>query len=170
MVYLTQRQTMVPQRMFVSSIIAEKDENGNVIPDTYRMELTMANDLEGRVVNPVLNSNVDDSASIYSKDELIELAKNLGIDFDGSNINDLEEALYRDNYVFDAELLTVSDPTKGRLSYHIDTTRVKESEQPFDYNAHLKNTSELNQEYMRMTQDPNSVLYAVNKLRLSDYV
>ena len=170
MVYLTQRQTMVPQRMFVSSIIAEKDENGNVIPDMYRMELTMANDLEGRVVNPVLNSNVDDSASVYSKDELVELAKNLGIDFDGSNINDLEEALYRDNYVFDAELLTVSDPAKGRLSYHIDTTRVKESEQPFDYNAHLKNTSELNQEYMRMTQDPNSVLYAVNKLRLSDYV
>lgn len=170
MVYLTQRQTMQPQRMFVSSIIAEKDENGNVIPDMYRMELTMANDLEGRVVNPVLNSNVDDSASVYSNEELIELAKNLGIDFDGSNINDLEEALYRDNYVFDAELLTVSDPAKGRLSYHIDTTRVKESEQPFDYNAHLKNTSELNQEYMRMTQDTNSVLYAVNKLRLSDYV
>ena len=170
MVYLTQRQTMQPQRMFVSSIIAEKDENGNVVPDTYRMELIMANDLEGRVVNPVLNSNGDDSASVYSKEELVELAKNLGIDFDGSNINDLEEALYRDNYVFDAELLTVSDPAKGRLSYHIDTTRVKESEQPFDYNAHLKNTSELNQEYMRMTQDPNSVLYAVNKLRLSDYV
>lgn len=170
MVYLTQRQTMQPQRMFVSSIIAEKDENGDVVPDTYRMELIMANDLEGRVVNPVLNSNVDDSASVYSKEELVELAKNLGIDFDGSNINDLEEALYRDNYVFDAELLTVSDPAKGRLSYHIDTTRVKESEQPFDYNAHLKNTSELNREYMRMTQDPNSVLYAVNKLRLSDYV
>lgn len=170
MVYLTQRQTMQPRRMFVSSIIAEKDENGNVVPDTYRMELIMANDLEGRVVNPVLNSNGDDSASVYSKEELIELAKNLGIDFDGSNINDLEEALYRDNYVFDAELLTVSDPAKGRLSYHIDTTRVKESEQPFDYNAHLKNTSELNREYMRMTQDPNSVLYAVNKLRLSDYV
>ena len=170
MVYLTQRQTMQPQRMFVSSIIAEKDENGDVVPDTYRMELIMANDLEGRVVNPVLNSNVDDSASVYSKEELVELAKNLGIDFDGSNINDLEEAFYRDNYVFDAELLTVSDPAKGRLSYHIDTTRVKESEQPFDYNAHLKNTSELNREYMRMTQDPNSVLYAVNKLRLSDYV
>lgn len=170
MVYLTQRQTMQPQRMFVSSIIAEKDENGDVVPYTYRMELIMANDLEGRVVNPVLNSNVDDSASVYSKEELVELAKNLGIDFDGSNINDLEEALYRDNYVFDAELLTVSDPAKGRLSYHIDTTRVKESEQPFDYNAHLKNTSELNREYMRMTQDPNSVLYAVNKLRLSDYV
>lgn len=170
MVYLTQRQTMQSQRMFVSSIIAEKDKNGNVVPDTYRMELIMANDLEGRVVNPVLNSNGDDSASVYSKEELVELAKNLGIDFDGSNINDLEEALYRDNYVFDAELLTVSDPTKGRLSYHIDTTRVRESEQPFDYNAHLKNTSELNQEYMRMTQDPNSVLYAVNKLRLSDYV
>lgn len=170
MVYLTQRQTMQPQRMFVSSIIAEKDENGNVVPDMYRIELSMANDLEGRVVNPVLNSNGDDSASVYSKEELIELAKNLDIDFDGSNINDLEEALYRDNYVFDAELLTVSDPAKGRLSYHIDTTRVKESEQPFDYNAHLKNTSELNQEYMRMTQDTNSVLYAVNKLRLSDYV
>lgn len=170
MVYLTQRQTMQPQRMFVSSIIAEKDENGNVVPDMYRIELSMANDLEGRVVNPVLNSNGDDSASVYSKEELIELAKNLDIDFDGSNINDLEEALYRDNYVFDAELLTVSDPAKGRLSYHIDTTRVKESEQPFDYNAHLKNTSALNQEYMRMTQDPNSVLYAVNKLRLSDYV
>lgn len=170
MVYLTQRQTMKPQRMFVSSIIAEKDENGNVIPDMYRMELTIANDLEGRVINPVLNSTVNDSASLYSKEELIEFASNLGINYDGSNIVDLEEALYRDNYVFDAELLTVSDANQGRLSYHIDTARVKESEQPFDYNKHIKNTVELNQEYMRMTQDPNSVLYEVNKLRLSDYV
>ena len=170
MVYLTQRQTMKPQRMFVSSIIAEKDENGNVIPDMYRMELTIANDLEGRVINSVLNSTVNDSASIYSKEELIEFASNLGIGYDGSNIADLEEALYRDNYVFDAELLTVSDANQGRLSYHIDTARVKESEQPFDYNKHIKNTVALNQEYMRMTQYPNSVLYEVNKLRLSDYV